>query len=224
MALVVQIKVHPSLYVRDPEETVLGRKIIGDSIRLIDQIGFEEFTFKKLATKIKSTEASVYRYFRNKNQLLAYLVSWYWEWLQYLIQVRTMNVDDPRKQMEVALAVLIDSSKYDPAIPHVDEALLHRICVAESARVYLTKHKKGEKFAGLFQGYEDLCAQLLTFMKSLNPKYKYSRELVSAIIAAVHNQVFYTEIAAGAMKGELKDVKGERTLEFLNHLVFTSLG
>ncbi|MDH5608082.1 MAG: TetR/AcrR family transcriptional regulator, partial [Cyclobacteriaceae bacterium] len=41
---------------------------------MIAQIGFERFNFKKLSTTINSTEASVYRYFKNKHQLLDYLI------------------------------------------------------------------------------------------------------------------------------------------------------
>ena len=54
----------PSLSHRDPQETELGRKIIEFSIILIEKIGFEAFTFKKLANEIGSTEKSIYRYLR----------------------------------------------------------------------------------------------------------------------------------------------------------------
>ena len=37
----------------------------------------EEFTFRKLAQKINTTEASVYRYFENKHRLLIYILAWY---------------------------------------------------------------------------------------------------------------------------------------------------
>lgn len=221
MSLSVRVKVHSSLYIRDPEETELGKMIVSDSIKLIDQIGFEEFTFKKLATKIKSTEASIYRYFRNKGQLLAYLVSWYWNWLEYLIEYRTTNIDDPRKCLEIALGVLTDSCKYDPNIPHIDESILHHITIEEGARVYMTK--QSDKISGLLQGYENLCTRLLRMVKALSPRYKYANELVTSIIAAVHNQVFYAEHGSATMKGELKNVDKSRTLDFLKHLVFTSI-
>ena len=66
MAISIQIKLNEKLYIRDPQDTKLGRKIIQHSILLIDEIGFEGFTFKKLAMRIGSTEASVYRYFEKK--------------------------------------------------------------------------------------------------------------------------------------------------------------
>ena len=96
MAIGISISLSSKLYVRDPQETTLGKKIIKESIVLIDQIGFEAFTFKKLAKKMESTEASMYRYFENKHMLLLYLVSWYWEWVGFLIDVNIKNIVDPK--------------------------------------------------------------------------------------------------------------------------------
>ena len=58
MAQSFEIQLNPNLYLRDPAATKLGRKIIDFSIQLIDKMGFEEFTFRKLASAIHSTEAS----------------------------------------------------------------------------------------------------------------------------------------------------------------------
>ena len=65
----IKIQVNPKTYVKDPETSTLGKKIIQHSILLIDEIGFEEFTFKKLGEKIGSNESSVYRYFEKKLEL-----------------------------------------------------------------------------------------------------------------------------------------------------------
>ena len=71
------ISVNDKLYVKNPETSELGKKIIEQSILLIDEIGFENFTFKKLGEKINSNESSIYRYFESKHKLLLYLSSWY---------------------------------------------------------------------------------------------------------------------------------------------------
>ncbi|MFZ9029367.1 MAG: TetR/AcrR family transcriptional regulator, partial [Crocinitomicaceae bacterium] len=78
----VSISVNENVFLKDPTSTELGRKIVRASIDLIDELGFEDFTFKKLALAIGSTEASVYRYFENKHNLLAYLTMWYWGWME----------------------------------------------------------------------------------------------------------------------------------------------
>ena len=79
----LKIQVNEKIYVKDPETSVLGRNIIKESILLIDEIGFDDFTFKKLGERIGSNESSLYRYFENKHKLLIYLSSWYWSWMEY---------------------------------------------------------------------------------------------------------------------------------------------
>jgi AcrR family transcriptional regulator len=74
----VSIKVNENVYLKNPENSDLGRKILSSSIDLIDDIGFEKFTFGKLAKLIKTSEASIYRYFDSKHKLLLYFASWYW--------------------------------------------------------------------------------------------------------------------------------------------------
>ena len=78
MELYLKITMNEKLFLRNPEETELGKNIIQRSIVLIHEIGFEAFTFKKLAAEIGTTEAGVYRYFENKHLLLIYIVDWYW--------------------------------------------------------------------------------------------------------------------------------------------------
>lgn len=49
MSFSIQIAINEKLFLRNPEHSELGRKIIEHSVMLIDKIGFEAFTFKKLA-------------------------------------------------------------------------------------------------------------------------------------------------------------------------------
>ena len=95
MKLQLQIKMNEALFLRNPEETELGKKIIKHSIQLIYKNGFEAFTFKKLAEDIGTTEAGIYRYFENKHQLLVYITAWYWSWLEFQISFHTNNIKDP---------------------------------------------------------------------------------------------------------------------------------
>jgi len=76
-----QIKIHASerLAIRDPEDTTLGRNIVRQGLILMHKLGYEHFTFKKLADEMHTTEASIYRYFENKHRLLLYILSWYLE-------------------------------------------------------------------------------------------------------------------------------------------------
>ena len=48
MGFSIKISLNENLYLRDPQETDLGKRIIQHSILLIDEVGFESFNFKKL--------------------------------------------------------------------------------------------------------------------------------------------------------------------------------
>ena len=121
MAFAIQFKLNDQLFLRDPQDTKLGRRIIQYSIVLIDEIGFEDFTFKKLAVKIQSTEASVYRYFENKHKLLVYLLSWYWEWMKFRIDYNTINIEEPEKRLKIVISAIVDTAKRNASIDFVDE-------------------------------------------------------------------------------------------------------
>jgi AcrR family transcriptional regulator len=101
----IKIQVNPKIFVKDPETSVLGKKIIEKSIVLIHEIGFEEFTFKKLGELIGSNESSIYRYFENKHKLLVYLSSWYWSWMEYRLVFETNNIVDPVEKLKKAIKI-----------------------------------------------------------------------------------------------------------------------
>ncbi|MBK9737596.1 MAG: TetR family transcriptional regulator [Saprospiraceae bacterium] len=102
--------INKGIYLKDPESSVLGRNILKQSIDMIDKLGFEEFTFKKLSQEIQSSEASVYRYFDNKHKLLLYLSSLYWGWVEYQLVLRNANISDPVRRLSNAIEVLTISN------------------------------------------------------------------------------------------------------------------
>jgi AcrR family transcriptional regulator len=220
MTASITFPIDKTLYIRNPEETALGKKIVAESIKLLDEDGYDAFTFRKLALRIESTEASVYRYFKNKHQLLCYLVSWYWSWLEYLIEYRTQNITDPKRRLEIAISALLDSDTDDPNVPHIDESVLHRVVISESARAYMTRPAELSDYKGILHGYNLICSKLIGFIKAIDPKYKYSRELMETLMSSAHSLVF-TLYQSGEKRLKKSEQRG--TENFLNHLVFTSL-
>ncbi|MBT8327631.1 MAG: TetR/AcrR family transcriptional regulator, partial [Bacteroidia bacterium] len=89
--------------VKDPIKSELGKRILLESINLLDEIGLEHFTFRKPAKSIGSTEASIYRYFENKHKLLLYLVNWYWGWLENKILVETHHLSSNYMKLETVI-------------------------------------------------------------------------------------------------------------------------
>lgn len=204
MSVPIQIILSDKLYLRDPMQSDLGRKILDQGISLIDELGFEKFTFKKLAVAINSTEASIYRYFKNKHKLLIYLVSWYWAWLLYMIDWQTHNVLDSSRKLKLTLETLANAATFDPNFAHINEAALHRIVVAESSKAFLTKEIDGENEEGLFQGYKALVQRIAGLISEINPEFQFPRALAVTTIESSRKQLFFaehipslTEVSAG---------------------------
>ncbi|MCI5059302.1 MAG: TetR/AcrR family transcriptional regulator [Flavobacteriales bacterium] len=135
----IKLKVDQELYLKDPDSSDLGRSIISKSIEMIDEMGLEKFTFKKLATDLETTESSIYRYFENKHFLLLYLINWYWTWLEYRLVFQTMNLSSPNEKMKIAIDILTREIEQDSDFSYVNEVVLHKIVVAESTKAYFTK-------------------------------------------------------------------------------------
>ena len=49
----MQIKVNEKTYLKDPTSSDLGKNILSKSVLLIDEIGLEAFTFRKLAKEME---------------------------------------------------------------------------------------------------------------------------------------------------------------------------
>lgn len=205
------------LYLRDPQGTELGRRLLGESVRLLDEIGFEAFTFKKLASKLGSTEASLYRYFENKHRLLTYLMSWHWAWLRFRVRVTTQNIIDPRLRLHQALRAVCEASLDDPATPDFDEAALARVVVAEASKSYLTKEVDADNQAGLFREYKHLVADLVAIVQVVNPAYPHPHALVSTVLEAAGKQSYFAQHLPS-----LTDGSGQ-VRAFLEHLIFAAL-
>ncbi|MGB3619656.1 MAG: TetR/AcrR family transcriptional regulator, partial [Catalinimonas sp.] len=193
------------------------------SIQMIEEMGFEQFTFKKLATRISSTEASVYRYFDNKHRLLVYLVSWYWTWVEYLIDYQTHNINDPAQQLRIAVRVLVDAGKDDPASIHINEGLLHRIVIAESPKLYLTKQVDEINREGAFRAYKSLCHRLALLAQAYAPGFRYPHALWSTLVEASHAQLFFSQHLPSLTEVRADHDNSEELIEYLNEVLFRAL-
>lgn len=218
----LQLKMNEKLYLRDPQQSELGKKIIQQSILLINEIGFEQFTFKKLAIKITTTEAGIYRYFENKHRLLIYLVAWYWKWLSYKISYAINNVKDPKIKLKRIIKILASEVKDDENISHVNESILHQIVISEGSKAYFTKHVTDDNQDQLFKPYKDLCAELSRVILEYAPHYKYPKTLSSTIVEVAHVENFFMHHLP-ALTDFANDKKESKIISFLEHLVFSSL-
>lgn len=222
MKLQLQIKMNEKLFLRNPEQTELGKKIILHSIQLIHKNGFESFTFKKLAEDIGTTEAGIYRYFENKHRLLIYITAWYWSWLEYRVAVNTNNIKDPVVKLKRVIKLLATTVEDDIKTGYVDESILHQIIIAEGTKAYLTKHVSEDNKDQLFKPYKDLCAIIGDIIIECNPKYKYARSLSSTIIEIAHFQNFFMNNLP-SLTDFGRDKDESKIVAFLKDLVFCSI-
>lgn len=217
----LSFKLNEKLYVRDPQHTELGRKIIEHSISLIDSLGFEHFTFKKLADAIGSTEASIYRYFENKHRVLLYLTAWYWNWLEFRIDLFTHPAQKPEEKIKWSLKILTEEKKQDPTFDFVNQEALYRIILVEQDKTYLTKRVDDDNNEGLFLTYKATCKKIAAFIHEYNPDFPYPNTLVSTVMQAAHQQMFYAKHLPSLTN--IKNNTYEELQLFLERLVFNTI-
>ncbi|WP_010228470.1 TetR/AcrR family transcriptional regulator [Gillisia marina] len=189
----LQIKVHEKTYVKDPETSDLGKRIVQNSIKLIDEIGFEAFTFKKLGTKISSNESSIYRYFENKHKLLLYLTSWYWAWMEYQIVIHTFSIANPKEKLQKIIELITAKTEMDSDFSHINEKLLNKIVIGEYSKSFLTKEVDIENKKGLFSIYKRLVSRIKEAIVAVNPEYLYPTSLASTLIEGSLHQHFLSD-------------------------------
>ncbi|AWH75678.1 TetR family transcriptional regulator [Dokdonia sp. Dokd-P16] len=216
----VQITIDPALYTRNPETTELGRNIVSKSIEMIDELGFEKFTFKKLGVAINSNESSIYRYFDSKHTLLVYLTSWYWSWVEYKLVFSTTNVPDPDKKLKNALALITKNVTQDNSVSYVNEILLHRIIISESAKAYHTKDVDKENSKGFYKTYKRVVQRISDIVLEINPNYAFPHMLISTVIEGAHHQRYFSKHLPALTNVE----EGQNTIEkFYTDMVFKAI-
>ena len=211
----IELDIKEGLFLRNPQRTALGRKILQHSVLLIDEMGVERFTFKKLAERIGSTEASIYRYFENKHLLLLYLVNWYWEWMKFRIDFKMMNITDPKEKLRIAISSIVDTAKRNTRVEFIDEDILHRIVVSEGTKAYHNKEVDEQNKEGFFLSYKSLCKKIADIILEINPGFPYPRALASNLLEMANNHIYFAEHLP-----RLTDISNEEdVLQQVEHLL-----
>ncbi len=215
----LQIKVNDKIYLKDPESSTLGKRIVENSIILINEIGFETFTFKKLGDRIKSPEASVYRYFENKHKLLLYLTSWYWAWLEYQLVLKTFSITNPEEKLARILEIITMAIETDSNFSHIDEVKLNTIVINEYSKSFLTKDVDEENKEGYFTTYKRLISRVKDAILAVKPTYPFPASLASTVVEGSLHQYFLKDHFPS-----ITDCNATVTpTNFCKHLVFSSL-
>jgi AcrR family transcriptional regulator len=175
-------------YLKDPDSSDTGRDIVVYGAEMIACGGVESFTFRKLALRAGITEATVYRYFSNKHQLLLYLLNRYWNALEYKAMQETVHINDPLERLH-RLAVLLTG----PVIqPEQGAFALHlfSIAMSESVKVHLGTETGTDWQKGMLNGYARITGLVAETLRTAHPDYPYPRAWAATFVDSAMQQQF----------------------------------
>jgi len=185
MKFQVKFSLNEKIFLKNPENSNTGREIVKKGIDLIYELGFENFTFKKLAHTMNTSEVTIYRYFENKHRLLLYIINWYWSFLEFLVEYKLQNVYDPKDRLKIIIQLLTQDFPETLSPLEYNKQYLNKIVIAES-KVYLVKEVNEINKNQVFKPYKDLCARLASIINAYNPSYAYPHSLNSTLIETSH--------------------------------------
>lgn len=224
MSVEIRITLNEGIYLKNPQDSKLGQNIIKHSILLMDEVGFETFNFKKLAQEIGSTEASVYRYFENKHSLLIYLVSWYWEWVAYLIKINTANITDPKKKLTIIINSFVSASLNNPSTDYIDKNKLHNVVISEGIKAYRTKEVDTENGKGFFKNYKQLITMVAAVILEINPTFKYPYSFASNLFEMSNDHIYFAKHLPRLTDIKVEENKYSEVEKMLNYFSAKLLG
>jgi AcrR family transcriptional regulator len=187
-----KLAINANTYNKNPFGSKLGEQIVVHGISMLSKLGLENFTFRKLAEEIKSTEASVYRYFSNKHVFLIFLANLYWKLLEEQIRQLSYEKLSHRNRLKKAISILVEPIKKELLSEFPYEALAE-IIHAEGPKVYLTKMVDEENKDGVFLAYKTLCAEIAQMILNINSNYPFSHSLATTVIESVNDQLFFSK-------------------------------
>lgn len=222
MELDIRIKMNERLFLRNPEDSLLGKKLVRHGVLLINKLGFEDFTFKKLAVDVNTTEATIYRYFENKHKFLVYLITWYWSYLEFKVMFTINNLKDPEIKLKTILKLLVEEpEKSKSPSDFIPEQDAYKLVMWEGSKAYLTRNVTKDNKDRLFKPYKDLSARIAGIIKEYNPKYKFPNSMASTLLEISHSQKFFMQNLPSLTDAGTSDDK--KLILFLEQLLFNAI-
>lgn len=224
VAMHVHLRPDPSLSLKDPESSELGRSILSDGLVLMEELGLEAFTFKKLAERSGSTEVSLYKYFPNKQRLLQYYFQLYWLWLRQVCGRYAEKADTPRVALEQVVGGVC--GVWPKQLPQVqlDPHILRSLVINEGMKSYLHKNVDDDNARRLFAPYKELSAFVAELMVACRKDVPMPRSFATTVIEMAHSLPFamehlpsLTELTTRQGPKLLAQHLTHRTLTYIDH-------
>ena len=183
-------EIYGGIFLKDPERSELGKRILKEGVSLIDKIGFEAFTFKKLGERIQSNESSIYRYFENKHKLLLYISSWYWSWIEFRLIFEIANLEDPNHRLTKAIILLTEDTSLELLDDHIKESTLKQIIISNFVKTFNMNEVNHENNEDFIKTYKRVILLIAEIIKEVNPNYSYPENLSCSIVEGSLHQHF----------------------------------
>jgi hypothetical protein len=220
----VSIKINDTIYIRDPLGTKLGRNLIKHAIVLIYDIGYEQFNFKKLAQSMGSTEASVYRYFENKYQLLVYLVAWYWDFMHFMVCMDIRNISDPKDKLIKAISTLVNSLDSTMTPSYIDQSKLHDVVVENASKVYHNKDVDLLNKEGYYMSYKTIIKTFSEIILEIDNDFEYPVGFATNLIEQSLNYEYYLNHLPSLTDAKATGNSNEKTMHMIKYMIKKVLG
>lgn len=221
MQVLLKFKLNEHLYLKDPENSEIGKLIVENGIELIYEVGFEQFTFKKLAHKIDSTETTIYRYFSSKHKLLTYILNWYWCYLEFVAKMRLQEMANSEQKLQLILEIITHNYSSNSKIQDYNLDKLQSIVIAESSKAYLVKEVDEINQELVFSPLKSLCQFIGEIILEINPKFSYPNSLASTLLETAHDQQFFSEHLPKLTDNNSRTDHKKYVLSYLNLLAFS---
>lgn len=181
------------LYLRDPLSSDKGKAIIKEGAPLILKTGLEAFNARKLAEVAGITEATVYKYFANKQKMLQYYFQLYWTWLEQQIKVFTAVEDNAHQKLLKAVRILSEMPTVaaDPGL--VTKEDLRQLVVKEGAKAYHHAEVDADNAKKLFAAYKSVTRLLAEMILAVDPQHPYPYSIATTCIEMAHSLEFYRD-------------------------------
>lgn len=187
----IKIEVTPKLYIKNPQQTTLGKRILKESVDLMDKLGYDDFTFKKLAERLETAESSVYRYFENKNRLVLYFMAWYWEMQEYRLVFLTGEAHSSDEKFKIALELFFDTPKSKNFNADFDSDKVWHIISSESFKACLVREQDPSVRSEIIKLYQRVITRYAEIIKEINMNVTNAELVASLIIEGVTDYNFY---------------------------------
>lgn len=171
----------------------MGMRILTEGLVLMNEIGLEAFTFKKLAERMGSTEATMYHYFANKQRLLQYYFQVYWLWLATYCQQEGRGLKDPVDRLHGDIRAICGLWPADARAAQFDPAELRELVINEGSKSFLHKNVDSDNERKVFKPYKDLCAHIAAEVKACSPRTKHARSFATTLVEMAHSLEFAME-------------------------------